>query len=341
MNVLGIDTSCDDTAAAVVRDGREVLASVVASQTGLHERWGGVVPEIACRAHVESLLPVVEEALAKAGTPLAQVDAVAVTTHPGLIGALLVGVAAAKALAFALGKPLIGVDHIEAHVVANRLVAQELETPFISLIVSGGHTELFLYRGTGDKDLLGKTRDDAAGEAFDKVASLLSLAYPGGPSVERAARGGSPSAIDFPRPDLGGGSLDFSFSGLKTAVLYHLKGQDGRRDAPGAGAPLDERRIADIAASFQEAAVDQLVARVRRAVKATGIPRAAVGGGVAANGRLREKLEAAGRKHRFAVFFPPRALCTDNAAMVAALAYENLKAGRGVAEDLDVEARAR
>jgi N6-L-threonylcarbamoyladenine synthase len=335
MDILAIDTSCDETAAAVVRDGSEIRSNVVATQIDLHRRWGGIVPEIACRAHLESILPVVDEALARAGTTLDGVDAIGVTTKPGLIGALLVGVAAAKALAFATGKPLVAVDHIEAHVHANRLAAPELEPPFLSLIVSGGHTQLFRVRGPGEHDLLGETQDDAAGEAFDKVAALLGLPYPGGPAIEKAARDGDPKAIAFPRSLLGGSSLDFSFSGLKTAVLYHLKGQDARREGLAPAARLEGKALADVAASFQEAAVDALVAKVKRAVKQTGLKRVAVGGGVACNARLREKLEAAGTKNRFRVFFPPRALCTDNAAMIAALAYFNLRAGRGVGLDVD------
>jgi N6-L-threonylcarbamoyladenine synthase len=229
MRVLGIDTSCDETAAAVVEDGRAVLSNVVASQVPLHARWGGVVPEIACRAHLEAIFPVIEEALRRAGVPLGGIDAIGVTTRPGLIGALLVGVSAAKALAFALEKPLVGVHHIEAHVYANRLAAPELEPPFLSLIVSGGHTQLFRYEGVGRHELLGETRDDAAGEAFDKVAALLGLPYPGGPAVEAAARGGDPKAIFFPRSLMGRESLDFSFSGLKTAVLYHVKGRNTKK----------------------------------------------------------------------------------------------------------------
>jgi N6-L-threonylcarbamoyladenine synthase len=338
MYVLGIDTSCDDTAAAVVIDGRDIRSNVVATQIDLHARWGGIVPEIASRAHLETLLPVVEEALARAGIGLADLGAVAVTTEPGLIGALLVGVAAAKALAFAIDRPLVGVDHIEGHIYANRLAAPDLEPPFLSLIVSGGHTQLFRYRGTGERDLLGETRDDAAGEAFDKVAALLGLPYPGGPAIERAARGGDPRAVSLPRSLLGGESLDFSFSGVKTAVLYHLKGQDARKEKFEPAARLEGKALADLAASFQEAIVDALVAKVKRAVSRTGLRDVAVGGGVACNARLREKLELAAKSGRFRVHFPPVALCTDNAAMIAALAYWNLEAGRGLAgggQDLD------
>jgi N6-L-threonylcarbamoyladenine synthase len=328
--VLGIDTSCDETAAAIVRDGREILSNVVASQIDLHARWGGVVPEIACRAHLESILPVVEEAVARAGASLATVDVIGVTSGPGLIGALLVGIAAAKALAFALEKPLVGVHHIESHIYANRLAAADLEPPFLSLVVSGGHTQLFRWRGAGDYDLLGETLDDAAGEAFDKVAALLGLPYPGGPAIERAASGGDPQAVKLPRSLLAPDSLDMSFSGLKTAVLYHLRGQDAKREARPPAVRLSGKALADLAASFQEAAVDALVAKVKRAVKKTGLGRVAVGGGVACNGRLREKLEAAAKKGRFRVYFPPRALCTDNAAMVAGLAHESWRAGKSV-----------
>jgi N6-L-threonylcarbamoyladenine synthase len=342
VDVLGIDTSCDDTAAAVVRDGREVLSNVVASQAELHARWGGIVPEIACRAHLESILPVVEEALAKAGSSLEAIGAIAVTTKPGLIGALLVGVASAKALAFALGKPLVAVDHIEGHIFANRLASPDLAFPFLSLIVSGGHTQLFRCRAPGESELLGETQDDAAGEAFDKVAALLGLPYPGGPAIERAAAGGDPKAVPLPRSLLGGSSLDMSFSGLKTAVLYRLKGQDARREGLAPAARLEGQALADIAASFQEAAVDALVAKAKRAVKQTGIRAVAVGGGVACNARLREKLEAAAAKGRFRAYFPPRALCTDNAAMIAALGFFNLERGRGVGLDADaVDSKTR
>jgi N6-L-threonylcarbamoyladenine synthase len=335
MDILGIDTSCDDTSAAVVRDGTAVLSNVVASQASIHARWGGIVPEIACRAHLESLLPVVEEALARAGTTLEAIDAVAVTTRPGLVGALLVGIAAAKAIAFASGKPLVAVDHIEGHMHANRLDAPDLAPPYISMIVSGGHSQIFLYRGPGSYELLGETQDDAAGEAFDKVAALLGLPYPGGPAIERAAEGGDPAAVRFPRSMLGADSLDMSFSGLKTSVLYHLKGQDARRGGLGWRAGLEDAERAAIAASFQEAVVDALVAKARRAVRRTGLRTVAVGGGVACNSRLREKMQSAAAKGRFRVHFPPRELCTDNAAMIASLAHANLAAGRGVGLDAD------
>ncbi len=339
MNVLGIETSCDETAAAVVRDGREILSSVVASQVDLHARFGGVVPEIACRAHLEAIYPTIGEALARAGIALRDIDAIGVTTRPGLIGALLVGVSAAKALSFALDRPVVGVHHIEAHMIANRLGSPDLEPPYLSLVVSGGHTQLFRFEGAGRYELLGETLDDAAGEAFDKVAALLGLSYPGGPAIERAARAGDPKAIRFPRSMLGPDSLDFSFSGLKTAVLYHLKGRNTRKEPFAPAAPgLGERALADVAASFQEAIADVLVAKIRRAVKRTGLSRIALGGGVACNARLREKVEAAARRGGFRAFFPPPSLCTDNAAMVAALATENLRLGRDVG--LDIEASA-
>jgi len=335
MRILGIDTSCDDTSAAVVRDGVEVLSNVVASQASMHARWGGIVPEIACRAHLESLLPVVEEALARSGDTLATIDAIGVTTRPGLIGALLVGVAGAKALAYAADKPLVAVDHIEGHMHANRLDAPDLAPPYVSMIVSGGHSQIFVYRGPGDHELLGETIDDAAGEAFDKVAALLGLPYPGGPSIERAAQGGDREAARFPRSMLAGDSLDMSFSGLKTSVLYHLKGQNAKRGGLGPAAALSEAERADVAASFQEAVVDALVSKAVRAVTQTGLRAVAVGGGVACNARLREKLTEAGRRRRFRVHFPPRELCTDNAAMIASLAYWNFKAGKGIGLDID------
>ncbi len=236
----------------------------------------------------------------------------------------------------------MAVDHIEAHVHANRLATPDLAPPFLSLIVSGGHTQLYRCTGEREHELLGETQDDAAGEAFDKVAALLGLPYPGGPAIERAAKDGDPKAIAFPRSLLGGDSLDFSFSGLKTAVLYHLKGQDARRGGLGPAARLEGKALADVAASFQEAAVDALVTKVKRAVKRTGIRRVAVGGGVACNARLREKLAAAAAKGRFRADFPPRALCTDNAAMIAALAYWSYKAGKDLGLDVDVlDSKAR
>src|SRR5262245_31911185 len=316
MLVLGIDSSCDETAAAVVRDGREALSNVVASQTELHRRFGGVVPEIACRAHVENYPWAVEEALRRAGVTLAQLDGVAVTNRPGLVNALLVGVAAAKGVALATGLPLVGVDHIVAHIHASFLApGGGPGFPNVALVVSGGHTSLYLCRDARTHELLGATLDDAAGEAFDKVAQLLSLPYPGGPSVEKAAKGGDPTMFPLPRTHPGKDSLDFSFSGLKTAVLYRAFGQDVRPGAARAATP--KVGVAHVAASFQQAVVDVLVEKTLLAARRTGVREVVIGGGVAANTLLRETIVAAGAAEGLRVVVPPRALCTDNAAMVA------------------------
>jgi N6-L-threonylcarbamoyladenine synthase len=330
--LLGIETSCDETAASVVRDGGEVLSSVIASQEELHAEYGGVVPEIACRAHVESVIPVVDRALAKAGTTLHSLDAIAVTTSPGLIGALLIGISCAKSLALASGKPLIGVDHLHAHLYAAKMGCPTLEYPCVSLIVSGGHTALYESRDEINHRLLGTTLDDAVGEAFDKVAKILGLPFPGGPSIQSAAEGHDPSRQAFSRP-LDDRSLDFSFSGIKTAVLYRVKGQDARKEQC-----LSDQEIADICAGFQEAVVDTLVDKSIRATQQLGFKRIAVGGGVAANRRLREKLPTAAKRHAIEVFFPPMSYCTDNGAMVAGLGYLLWKTGR--IHNLDMDAIA-
>ncbi|MBI3269780.1 MAG: tRNA (adenosine(37)-N6)-threonylcarbamoyltransferase complex transferase subunit TsaD [Planctomycetes bacterium] len=331
MRVLGIETSCDETAAAVVLDGRDILSNVVVSQERLHSIYGGVVPELACRAHVESLLPVLDRALSDAGLGLDGIDAVAVTYTPGLVGALLLGVAAAKAICLARGKPLVGVDHLQAHIYAAYLTPTPPVPPHVSLVVSGGHTNLYLTRDVADHELLGSTLDDAVGEAFDKVASLLGLGYPGGPRVEAAARDGNPKALRFPRTQLGPGSLDFSFSGLKTAVLYHCRGQNASLKTP----PRPIPDLPDVAASFQAAVVDVLVARTFEAVEARGARALVCGGGVACNGPLRERLAAEGAARGIAVHLPPKKLCTDNAAMVAGLGYQ--LALRGRTADLALE----
>jgi N6-L-threonylcarbamoyladenine synthase len=328
--LLGIETSCDETAAAVFTDEPAVRASVVASQTDLHARFGGVVPEVAARAHLQRLLPVIDEALQRAGISLKDLGAVAVHHTPGLVGALLVGVSAAKMLAVALGVPLIGVNHVEAHVYACRLAAGCDIFPCVGLVISGGHTSLFHCRTPLQLDLLGATLDDAAGEAFDKVASLLGLGFPGGPAVEREAAAGDPKAFRFPRSFLHDERLDFSFSGLKTAVMYAFAGQGQPRPAPPAPGPLR----ANLAASFQQAVVDVLVAKARLALRRTGLNRLAVGGGVAANRRLRQALEEMAREEKAELFIPPVALCTDNAAM-AALAVEQWRRGEWAPLDLD------
>jgi N6-L-threonylcarbamoyladenine synthase len=317
MLVLGIETSCDETAVALVEDGVRILSSVVESQVDRHRVFGGVVPEIAAREHVLALLPVLEAALAAAERPLRAVDLIAVTDRPGLLAALLAGTAAAEALGLVLDRPVVGVNHVEAHLVAPFLAAgREPTWPFLSLVASGGHTHLFRSTGPLDHELLGATLDDAAGEAFDKVARILGLGYPGGPGIQAAAERGDPRAFPFKRSYLGRTSLDFSFSGLKTAVLYRCFGQtaDGRAGT----ALLPGIRVEDVAASFQAAVVDVLVKKVRRAVERTGIPVVGVGGGVACNGPLRACLAAAADRDGFELLLAPPALCTDNAAMVAA-----------------------
>jgi N6-L-threonylcarbamoyladenine synthase len=312
MRILGIETSCDETAAAVVDDGRVVRSSVVASQSDLHARFGGVVPEIASRAHVELIGDVIEEALFEAGTSLVELDAVAAVHGPGLAGALLVGVSAAKAIALAADLPYVGVHHHEAHIYAALLEEPTLEPPLVTLIVSGGHTLLIAMDDHGSYRVLGQTVDDAAGEAFDKVARFLGLGYPGGPAIDHAARDGDPNAIAFPRPMLDEG-YDFSFSGLKTAVVHYV------RKHP-------EVAVADVAASFQAAVVDVLVEKLLVAARAAGVGTVVVGGGVAANSLLRDRLLDIAEKGELQVVLPSLALCTDNAAMVAAVAAFRLAA---------------
>ncbi len=333
MNLLTLETTCDETAAAIVTDRLEVLSSVVASQDELHERFGGVVPEIASRAHVERILPVIDETLRRAGLRLEDLDAVAVANTPGLAGSLLVGLAAAKALCVALDIPLIAVNHLQAHVYACRLASGEEVFPCVGLIVSGGHTSLYRCRGPLDFELLGATIDDAAGEAFDKVASMLGLGYPGGPSIQRAAEGGNPRAYRFPRAFLHDPErLDFSFSGLKTAVRYTIAGP-GRPDFQ--NVRLSPRQVADLAAAFQEAVVDCLVGKAVLALERTGMKTLCVGGGVAANARLRARLDEASRRGGFRLYVAALSLCTDNAVM-GAIAVERLRAGCFEPLDLDV-----
>ena len=305
--VLGIETSCDETAAAVVANGSAVVSSVVSSQIDLHARFGGVVPELASRAHVQLLTPVVAEVLIEAGLEGDGIDAVAATVGPGLVGALLVGISAAKALALAWGVPFIGVNHMEGHLYASFLERPDLELPTVVLLVSGGHTMLVLMEDHGRYRLLGSTVDDAVGEAYDKVARFLGLGYPGGPAIDRLAPSGDPEAIRFPRPMLAEG-YDFSFSGLKTAVVNHV------RTNP-------DVNVADVAASFQAAAVDVLVAKARRAAADTGAKSICIGGGVAANSLLRARIVEAGAEDGIDVFVPSREYCTDNAAMIAAAAW--------------------
>jgi N6-L-threonylcarbamoyladenine synthase len=332
MNFLAIETSCDETAAAVFTDELAVCSSVVASQTDLHARFGGVVPEIASRAHLRNLLPVIDDALARAGITLKDVGCVAVHNTPGLVGALLVGVSAAKMFALGLGVPLVAVNHIQSHVYACRLAAGRDIFPCVGLVVSGGHTALFRCDSALSMTLLGGTRDDAAGEAFDKVSAILGLGFPGGPAVEREAAAGDPKAFDFPRAFIDDGRLEFSFSGLKTAVLYACHGQDVSRATP----PPPGQKRADLAASFQAAVVDVLVMKCKQALRKIGLNRLAVGGGVSANKALRVALGAMCAKEGAKLFIPPLALCTDNAAM-AALAIEKWKRGEFAPVDLDAE----
>jgi N6-L-threonylcarbamoyladenine synthase len=334
--VLGIESSCDETAASVVRAGREILSSVVHSQAALHAVYGGVVPEIAGRSHLQQILPVVDQALAQAAITLDDVDAVAVTSRPGLIGSLLVGVSAAKAIAWARGLPVVGVHHIEAHVYAATMERDEPVYPCLALVVSGGHTALYRAHGELALELVGTTLDDAAGEAFDKVSYLLGLGYPGGPAVSRLAEGGDPRAIDFPRYRPRGTEVAFSFSGIKTAVLYHLRGQDALAPTP------DPERIpdrADVAASFEQAVVDVLVEGCLRSARREGVKTILVAGGVACNRRLREQMTARARAEGVRAVFPSPAYCTDNAAMIAGLGWHLWRAGRAAGLELDAASR--
>ena len=336
MRILGIETSCDETCAAVVEDGRRVLSNVVATQTEIHRKYGGVVPEIASRAHLEALVPVVAEALQQARLDRQAIDAVAVVHRPGLIGSLILGVTAAKTLAWLHDRPLVGLNHVECHIYAACLERGELPFPCVALIVSGGHTSLYLCESPLAQALLGATTDDAAGEAFDKVANLLGLPYPGGPSIDRAAMHGSPAAVRFSRPWLAPESFDFSFSGLKTAVLYHVRGHGA--DAKKRPTQLSEHEVADVAASFQECVVDVLVGKTLRAAEVHGMDRLIVGGGVAANTRLRSRFQDQARAAGIELLLPEMRYCTDNAAMVAGLAYHYVQAGR--VSGLDLEAKA-
>lgn len=326
MYILGIETSCDETAAAVVEDGRRVVSNVVSSQIGIHQRFGGIVPELAARAHILNILPVVDEALSSSGFGLKDMDAVAVTAGPGLIGALLVGVSTAKSLAYSAGLPLIGVNHIEGHMSAVFLEHPDVGFPFVLLVVSGGHTHLYLVRSCCDYVKLGQTRDDAAGEAYDKVAKLLGLGYPGGPVIDSLARTGDPKAIKFPRAMLEPGSLDFSFSGLKTAVMNQVKA---------AGGLMTDAMKADICASFQQAVVDVLVRKTMMAVEATSVRTVVTGGGVAANSALRAGLTRAAGHDGVRLLLTSPDYCTDNAAMVAAAGYNLYMAGRVAGLDLN------
>ena len=338
INILGLETSCDETAAAVVADGRVVKSSVVASQTKLHEKYGGVVPEIASRAHIEKIYPVITEAIQQADVTKGDIDAIAVANQPGLTIALIVGVTAAKTLSFIWDKPLIAIDHLHAHLQSAVLTGENVKLPAVALVVSGGHTSLYDYRSPLEPRLLGSTIDDAAGEAFDKVATILKLPYPGGPAIEKAAENGNHNAIKFPRSMLGRTSLDFSFSGIKTAVLYHCHGQDMKGENKVDS--MSRQQIADIAASFQAAVIDVLVGKTMQAVEKCGAETVLLGGGVAANNKLRISLRQMCDSTRppKKLLVAPKQYCTDNAVMVASLAYYKFKAG--LFADLTVEPKA-
>ncbi|MBI2218925.1 MAG: tRNA (adenosine(37)-N6)-threonylcarbamoyltransferase complex transferase subunit TsaD [Candidatus Rokubacteria bacterium] len=331
MLVLGIESSCDETSAAVLADGRRVLSNVVASQDDVHAPYGGVVPELASRRHLEVIVPVVERALAEAGVRLPDLDGFVVTQGPGLIGSLLVGCSMAKALAYAHGKPLVGVNHLEGHIYASFLTGDPPEHPFLALVVSGGHTALYHARAPQRYALIGQTRDDAAGEAFDKVAKLLRLGFPGGPIIQKVAERGDPRAVVFPLAQMTDHSPDFSFSGIKTSVSLFVKRH----------APLSEATVADVAASFQGAVVKMLVRKTVKAVIQTGVKRVVLTGGVAANGPLRTALAAEGSEHGFKVHIPPARLCTDNAAMVTAAGTDRLLAGERAGLDMNAIADLR
>ncbi|HML35710.1 MULTISPECIES: tRNA (adenosine(37)-N6)-threonylcarbamoyltransferase complex transferase subunit TsaD [Sporomusa] len=312
---LALETSCDETSAAVVANGRTILANIISSQVPTHQKFGGVVPEIASRKHIENVIPVIEQALSEAGTTLADIDAIGVTYGPGLVGALLVGVATAKTLAFALNKPLIGVNHLEGHIFANFLAHKELQPPFVALVVSGGHTSLIHLKDYNELVLLGQTRDDAAGEAFDKIARVMNFPYPGGPHIDNAAKQGNPQAIAFPRAfavQEGENKFAFSFSGLKSAVLNYLNSAKQREETVS---------IPDVAASFQAAVVDVLVMKTIMAAEQVGVDKIVLAGGVAANSSLQSEMAARTTERGFKLFYPPAVLCTDNAAMIACRAY--------------------
>ncbi|WP_417849536.1 tRNA (adenosine(37)-N6)-threonylcarbamoyltransferase complex transferase subunit TsaD [Thalassoglobus sp.] len=329
--LLAIESSCDETAAAVIDCDLNVLSSVIATQDELHQRFGGVVPEIASRAHLSNILPVIDEALRKSERKLEDLSAIAVMTQPGLVGSLLVGLTAAKTLALVLNKPLVAVNHIHAHLYACQMIAEEEIFPAVGLVVSGGHTNLYDCRSTTEYELVGSTIDDAAGEAFDKAAAMLGLPYPGGPHIARVAQQGNPKAFRFPRTFIKDERLAFSFSGIKTSMRYTALGQPGAREEP---LPLTEQRIADLSASYQEAIVDVLIAKCHQAAKKFGRKSLCVGGGVAANQRFRERLDELQEREGIRVTIAPMSLCTDNAAM-GAIAWELLK--QGDIADLDVD----
>ncbi|MCM1107313.1 MAG: tRNA (adenosine(37)-N6)-threonylcarbamoyltransferase complex transferase subunit TsaD [Blautia sp.] len=326
IRILAIESSCDETAAAVVVNGRDMRSNVISSQIALHTLYGGVVPELASRKHIERINQVIGQALSDADMSLEDIDAIGVTYGPGLVGALLVGVAEAKAISYARGLPLVPVHHIEGHICANYIENPSLAPPFLCLVVSGGHTHLVKVADYGSYEILGRTRDDAAGEAFDKVARAIGLGYPGGPKLEKAAQEGNPGAIDFPRAKVGDGAYDFSFSGLKSAVLNYLNGCRMK------GIPVHQ---ADVAASFQKAVTDVLVGHAGRAIGEFGMDKFALAGGVASNGALRAAMEEMCRQHGVEFYRPSPVLCTDNAAMIGAAAYYNYIAGKRAGLELN------
>ena len=325
--ILGIESSCDETAAAVVVNGRDVRSNVISSQIALHTLYGGVVPEIASRKHIEKINQVITAALNEADVALQDVDAIGVTYGPGLVGALLVGVAEAKAISYAAGIPLIGVNHIEGHISANYIENKDLEPPFLCLVVSGGHTHLAKVNDYGSYEILGRTMDDAAGEAFDEVARAIGLGYPGGPKIEKVSHQGNPHAVEFPRAHVSGDAYNFSFSGMKSAVLNYLNGCKMKN------IPIVQE---DVAASFQQAVIDVLVGNVTQALEKTGIRKFAIAGGVASNATLREAMEKACRERNVEFYHPSPIFCTDNAAMIGAAAYYDYRAG--IRSGLDLNA---
>lgn len=330
MKILAFESSCDETSCAVIEDGRNVLSNVISSQVPIHKKFGGVVPEIASRHHIEDVLPVALEALEEANVTFDDLDAIAVTQGPGLVGALLVGVAAAKSVAWALGKPLIAVNHMEGHIFANLIQYKDLEPPFLSLVVSGGHTMLVVVEDYNRFKLLGQTRDDAAGEAFDKIARVMGYPYPGGPHIDRLAQEGNGDAISFPHGLGKEHSFDFSFSGLKSAVINYLNTAKMKKE------PISER---DVAASFQKAVVDVLIEKTMHAVQYTGLKTIALAGGVAANSELRRRLEEEGKKRGLRICRPDNILCTDNGAMIGCRAYYMAQANEFAPMTLNADPR--
>ncbi|SJZ34291.1 tRNA (adenosine(37)-N6)-threonylcarbamoyltransferase complex transferase subunit TsaD [Selenihalanaerobacter shriftii] len=326
--ILGIESSCDETSVAVVKDGRKILSNIIASQVDWHRKFGGVVPEIASRKHIELINPVIEEALIEADIEFEDLSAVAVTYGPGLVGGLLVGIAAAKGIAYSQHIPLIAINHIEGHIYSNFIAYQNLKPPLVCLTVSGGHTDLLYFKGLGEYEILGRTRDDAAGEAFDKVARVLELGYPGGPIIDKLAKDGDSTAIELPRPLINASNYDFSFSGLKTAVLNYINNQKQR------GEEIDE---VNLAASFQQAVVDILVTKVVKAVKETGVKDVILAGGVASNHQLRAELKTKLDDLKVDLYFPPPKLCTDNAAMIASVGYYRWQQGDRTEYSLNAE----